>query len=71
MKPRGSIRVVRKWSGKRVDPDFKYFDSLEGLNNGHLPSGRGPRIHEITNGLRLGTIVPSQDLSGAWVTVQG
>jgi hypothetical protein len=36
-----------------------------------LASRRGPRVHELANGLRLGTTVPSQDLSGAWVTVWG
>jgi hypothetical protein len=24
---------------------------------------------KLANGLRLGTVVPSQDLSGAWVTI--
>jgi hypothetical protein len=30
-----------------------------------------PRAHELANGLRLSIEVPSQDLSGAWVTVRG
>jgi hypothetical protein len=33
-----------------------------------MPSGHDPRVHELANGLRLGTAVPSQDLSGASVT---
>jgi hypothetical protein len=44
-------------------------NNLEGLNNGHFPSRRGPRIHELAIDLRLETIVPSHDLSGAWVMV--
>jgi hypothetical protein len=36
-----------------------------------LPSRRGARDRELANSLRLNTVVPSQDLSGAWVTVQG
>jgi hypothetical protein len=29
------------------------------------------RVCELANGLRLGTTVPSQDLSGTWVTIRG
>jgi hypothetical protein len=47
------------------------FDKPEGLSNEGFPSQRGSRIHELTNGLRLGTLVPSQDLSGAWFTIRG
>jgi hypothetical protein len=36
-----------------------------------LASRRGPRARELTNGLRLSTAVLSQDLSGAWITIQG
>jgi hypothetical protein len=54
-----------------TDPGNRCFNNLEGLNNGHLPSRRGPRVHELANGLRLDTVVSSQDLSGAWVTVRG
>jgi hypothetical protein len=39
------------------DPTCGCFDDLEGLNNGHLPSWHGPRVHELANGLRLGTAV--------------
>jgi hypothetical protein len=30
-----------------------------------------PQVFELANGLRLDNVVPRQDLSGAWVTVQG
>jgi hypothetical protein len=50
---------------------FWCFDNPEGLNNRHLPSWHGPRVHELAIDLRLGNVVPSQDLSGAWVTVHG
>jgi hypothetical protein len=64
MKPHGYIQVVRKWHRMRVDLVLKCLDDLEGLNNRHLPSGHGPRVCEWANSLRLGTAVPSQDLSG-------
>jgi hypothetical protein len=54
-----------------ADPILSCLDDQEGLNNGHFPSGRGPRVYELANGMRLGIVVPSQDLSGAWVTVRG
>jgi hypothetical protein len=43
-------------------------DNPEGLNCGDLVVGVVP---ELANGLRLGTVVPSQYLSGARVTVHG
>jgi hypothetical protein len=52
-----------------TDPVRGCFDNTEGLNNVHLPSGCGPRVCDLANDLRPGTTVPSQDLSGAWVTV--
>jgi hypothetical protein len=52
------------------DPIRKCFDNTEGLSHGNLPRGRNPWVHELTNSLRLGTAVPSQDLSGVWVTVR-
>jgi hypothetical protein len=52
-----------------TDPIRGCFDNPKGLNHRHLPSRRGPRVHELANSLRLGTVVPSQDLSGAWITV--
>jgi hypothetical protein len=71
MKPHGSIQVVRKWRGLCADPVLRCLYDLEGMNNGYLPRGHGPRVCELANGLRLGTAMPSQDLSGAWVTVWG
>jgi hypothetical protein len=71
MKPHGSIQIVRRWCGLHADPVHECFDDPEGLNSGYLPSGCGPQVCELTNSLRLGTTVPSQDLSGAWVTVHG
>jgi hypothetical protein len=59
MKPHALIRVVRKWCGLHTDPILRCLDDLEGLNNGYLHSGCGPRVHELANGLRLGTVVPS------------
>jgi hypothetical protein len=47
-----------------IEPVRGFFDNLEGLNNSHLPSRHGPRVCELAIGLRLGTVVPSQDLSG-------
>jgi hypothetical protein len=54
-----------------TDPICGCFYNLEGLNLGNFPGGHGPRVHELANNLRLRTIVSSQDLSGAWVTVYG
>jgi hypothetical protein len=71
MKPHGSIFVVRRWSGLRTNPILKCLDDPDGLNNGYLPSGRRPRVPELANGLRPSTVVLSQDLSGAWVTIHG
>jgi hypothetical protein len=71
MKPHNSVRVVRKWCDMHTDPILRCFDNSEGLNNGDLLSCHDSQIHELANGLRLGTAVPSHDLSGAWVTVSG
>jgi hypothetical protein len=71
MKPHGSIRVVRRWCGMRTNPICGCSDNPKGLNRGNLPRGHGSQVHVLANGLRLGTIVPSQDLSGAWVTIHG
>jgi hypothetical protein len=54
-----------------TDPVHGCFDNPEGLNHRNLPRGHGSRVHELTNGLRLGTAVPSQDLSGVWVIDHG
>jgi hypothetical protein len=71
MKPHGSVRVVRKWHGLCTDHIFMCFDDPKGLNIGYLPSGRGSRVRELANGPRHSTALPSQDLSGTWVTIQG
>jgi hypothetical protein len=54
----------------RTNPVRGYLDNLEGLNYGNLPSGPGSRARELANGLRPGTAVSSQNLSGVWVTVR-
>jgi hypothetical protein len=40
------------------------FDNPEGLNYVYMPSWRGSRVRDLANELRLGTVVPSQDLIG-------
>jgi hypothetical protein len=55
----------------RTDPVHGYFDNPEGLNRGNLPSGYGSWVRELANSLRLGTALPSQDLSGSWVIIHG
>jgi hypothetical protein len=45
-----------------VDPVLRCLDDPKGLNNGYLPSGCGPQVPELANGLRPVTTVPSQDL---------
>jgi hypothetical protein len=42
-----------------------------GVNRGDFPREHDSWVHELANDLRLGTAVPSQDLSAAWVTVRG
>jgi hypothetical protein len=69
MKPHGFTQVVKRWCGVRTDPILGCLDDPEGLNNGYLPSERGPHVHELANGLRFGTVVLCLDLSGAWVDV--
>jgi hypothetical protein len=71
MKPHSPIRVVRKWHGLRLNRVLRCLENSEGLSNGYLPVGRGPLVHELANDMRLGTTVLSQDLSGAWLTIQG
>jgi hypothetical protein len=70
MKPHSSIWVVRTWCGVHTVPILRCFDNPEGQNNGHLHSERGPRVYELANGLRLGTAMLSQDLSGVWVIIR-
>jgi hypothetical protein len=54
-----------------TNPIRRCFKNREGLSNGDLPSWCYSEVHELANGLRHGIVVPSQDLSGAWVTVHG
>jgi hypothetical protein len=66
--PHGSVWVVRRWCSVCTDPVRECFDNPKGLNNGHLPSRCGTRVHVLANNLRLGTKVPSQDLTRAYAT---
>jgi hypothetical protein len=64
MKPCGSIQVVKMWCDICTDPVLRCFNNPEGLSFGNLIVGM---VLELANGLRL---VPSQDLSVAWVSVR-
>jgi hypothetical protein len=72
MKPPSSIRVVKMWCDVRTDPILRCFDNPEGLNCEDLLVGVVPELSslKLANSLRLGTVVLSQDLSGAWVTIR-
>jgi hypothetical protein len=59
------------WCGKRTDPILSCFNNTKGLNCGDLLVGIVLEFLSWLTILRLGTVVPSQDLSGAWVTVRG
>jgi hypothetical protein len=61
----------RRWCGECIDPILRCFNNSEALNYGDLPSQCSSQVHELANGIRLGTTVLSQDLSGAWVTIHG
>jgi hypothetical protein len=61
-KPLGSVQFIKMWCGIRTDPIHGCCDNLEGLSYGDLLISVVP---ELANGLRLGTIVLSQDMSGA------
>jgi hypothetical protein len=69
MKPCGSVRVVRMWCGICTDPILKCFDNSEGLSYGNLVVGVISRALKLANSMRLGIVVPSQDLSGACINV--
>jgi hypothetical protein len=71
MKPHGSVRVVRLGCGKCTNSVIRCFISSEGLNCRDMLEGMVHKFVELANGLRLSTDVPSQDLSGAWGTIQG
>jgi hypothetical protein len=62
MKPHGSIWVVRIMCDMRTNRFLRCFNNLEGLSCGDLLVDVVP---ELANGLRVGTTVPCQDLSGA------
>jgi hypothetical protein len=71
MKPHGSIRVVKNVLRHLHQLHPQVFRYLGGAKLWELASRRSYRALELTNGLRLSTVVPNQDLSGVWVTVQG
>jgi hypothetical protein len=56
------------WCSIRTNPVLRCFDNPEGLSYEDLLVGV---VSDLANGLRLGTVVPNQDLSGAWVSVHG
>jgi hypothetical protein len=53
-----------------TDPILRCFINPEGLNYEDLLEGIISELGELAKGLKLNTEVLSQDLSGAWVTVQ-
>jgi hypothetical protein len=56
------------WCSECTDPVLRCFVNLEGPNYSDL---LGSVVPQLPNGLRLSIEVPSQDLSGAWVTDWG
>jgi hypothetical protein len=54
----------------RIIPVHGCFDNSDGLSNMHMPSWCHPRSCELTNGLRLGTIVLIRDLSGVLALIK-
>jgi hypothetical protein len=65
-----SVWVVRLWCGICTDPVLRCVNNPEGLNCRDQLEDVIPELGELANGLRLNTEVPSQDLSGAWVTIR-
>jgi hypothetical protein len=59
------------WCGIHTDLVLKCFINLKGLNCEEMLEGVVPELSELANGLRLSTEVPSQDLSGVWITFRG
>jgi hypothetical protein len=59
MKAHGRIWDVRIRRSMHADRVLRCIDDPEGLNNGHLPSGCGPQVHELANDPKHGTAVPS------------
>jgi hypothetical protein len=66
----GSIWVVRMMCDACTDPICRCFNNQEGMNYEYLPSWRNSRVHELANGLRQCTTVPSKDLSAIWITMR-
>jgi GTP-sensing pleiotropic transcriptional regulator CodY len=56
------------WCGIRTNPIHGCCDNPEELSYEDLLISVVP---ELANGLRLGTVVLSQDLSRAWTTIHG
>jgi hypothetical protein len=56
------------WCSIRTNPFLRCFDNPEGLSYEDLLVGM---VSDLANGLRLGTVVPNHDLSGAWVSIHG
>jgi hypothetical protein len=56
------------WCEIHTDPVLRCFVNLEGLNCEDMLEGMVLELGELANDLRLSTKVPSQDLSGVWVT---
>jgi hypothetical protein len=53
-----------------LTPSSGELANLEGLNCEDLLEGVIPELGELANEIRLNTEVPSQDLSGACVTIR-
>jgi hypothetical protein len=53
-----------------TNPVLSCFINPKGLNYEDLLEGIIPELDELANGLRLNTEVPSQDMSGALVTIR-
>jgi hypothetical protein len=66
-----SIRAVRRTCGVSTHPVLRCFDNPEKLNTEYLPSQHGSLIHELTDDLKMGTELLSQNLSGVWITMRG
>jgi hypothetical protein len=62
---------LSEWCVECTDPILRCFVNPGGAELRGLPSWHGPQAHKLANGLRMSTKAPSQDLSAAWVTIQG
>jgi hypothetical protein len=70
MKPHDFVWVVRLGCGEHTNPVLKCFINPEGLNCRDVVVGMVHEFVELAIDLRLSIDMLSQDLSGAWVTVQ-